>query len=377
MVLTSTNYPTVTIAIPTYNEAAHIEVVVTGFLKTAYPYLLEILVVDGGSNDGTQMIVEHLAQADARVRLLHNPHKIQSGALNIAIHEACGDIFLRADAHADYASDYIERCVETLTTTNALNVGGAQRFVARMPFQAGVALAARSLLGHGGAKYRDTSYEGYAETVYLGCFQRWALDKLVKNDLERSGIDPNEATAEQVTRYPFDLGQITNQDAELNLRLLKMTSKAIYVSPAIKVWYYPRTNWRRLWRQYFKYGCGRCRTVEHHTGNSPLRGRLPFLVLSFASSTLLIDNLFLRGRIHTRVFLALGIGTAFAEGLWTTWKNRRTFATEIWRGKPEQRPSLLERWWWCSIALLTKPVAHFAGYGYQLYRIKVLKRDDC
>jgi len=49
--------PTVTIAIPAYNEAAHIESVITGFLNQQYPGLVEILIADGGSTDGTQDIV--------------------------------------------------------------------------------------------------------------------------------------------------------------------------------------------------------------------------------------------------------------------------------------------------------------------------------
>jgi len=79
--------PTLTVAIPAYNEAANIERVVKGFLSTGYPNLIEIFVADGGSTDGTQDIVKKLSTEDSRVKLLHNPLKIQSAGLNLILQE--------------------------------------------------------------------------------------------------------------------------------------------------------------------------------------------------------------------------------------------------------------------------------------------------
>ena len=70
--------PSVTVAVPTLNEAANIETLVRRFLATRYPNLVEVFVADGGSTDGTRAIVARLAQQDARVRLLDNPDRIQS-----------------------------------------------------------------------------------------------------------------------------------------------------------------------------------------------------------------------------------------------------------------------------------------------------------
>lgn len=254
MIPISTTNPTLTVAIPTYNEAANIERVVKGFLSTGYPNLIEIFVADGGSTDGTQDIVKKLSTEDSRVKLLHNPLKIQSAGLNLILQECKGDIFLRADAHSDYAPDYIERCVEALLESKALNVGGAQSFAAKTPFQAGIALSSKSILGSGGAKYRDSNYNGYADTVYLGCFWNKAL-------AEVSGYS-TEATA--------------NEDAELNQKLLKKDQNAIYISSKIRVWYYSRKTWKSLYIQYFKYGRGRYLTSIKYSVKSQIRGILPF-----------------------------------------------------------------------------------------------------
>src|SRR5687767_13664019 len=271
-------FPSVTVAIPALNEAAHIEGVVRRFLGTSYPNLLEVLVADGGSTDGTQEIVLNISLSDPRVKLVNNPEKIQSAGLNVMLREAHGEVFLRADAHCEYAPDYVESCVSTLVSVPALNVGGAQRFVAATPFQSGVALASRSPLGSGGARYRDPEYDGYADTVFLGCFWTDVLRRL-------SG-------------YSTDV--LTNEDAELNTRLSEQLKdlwqivplrlmepgasrnvppSAIYVSSRIRAWYYPRQTWKALWAQYLKYGKGRCRTTQEHPTSSSLRGRLPFAVI--------------------------------------------------------------------------------------------------
>ena len=48
MIHTNIANPTLTVAIPVYNEAANIERIVREFLSTAYPNLIEVFVADGG-----------------------------------------------------------------------------------------------------------------------------------------------------------------------------------------------------------------------------------------------------------------------------------------------------------------------------------------
>jgi glycosyltransferase involved in cell wall biosynthesis len=349
-------FPSVTVAIPAYNEADDIEDVVGGFLRTKYPGRIEVFVADGESTDGTPDIVRRLAASDPRVRLVSNPRRIQAYGLNLVLRECTGEVFLRADAHCVYAPDYLERCIEVLQETEATNVGGAQRFIARTPVQSGVALASRSLLGSGRARYRDPEYEGWVETVFLGCFRREAL-------LAVSGYRPMR----------------TNEDAELNLRLLEHAARngkpggpgnslpqVLYTSPRIKVWYYPRTTWRRLFKQYFAYGRGRSRTVRGHPGRSGLRGQLPFWLTLLGVGFLLTDHLFLAGQLHSLQLGAAGIAVVLADATRVTLRLRSAFADEIWRGPREQIPSLPARALLCAGAILTQAVAHSLGFGAEL-----------
>ena len=343
--------PTVTIAIPALNEALHIESLIRGFLKTPYPRLIEICVADGGSSDTTREIVERLSAEDPRVKLIDNPQRIQAAGLNHILRVAQGEVFLRADAHCEYADDYVETCLATLLETGALNVGGAQRFVARSRFQAAVGLASRSVLGSGGARYRDRGFDGYSDTVFMGCFWR--------RDLRAVSGYRVMATAE---------------DAELNLRLVERARRlgygsepeALYTTSRIRVWYSPRSSWYALAKQYYRYGLGRYRAVRDHPGEAPLRGKLPFLVLSAALCAFLFDQAVLAGRLHTLALGLVGAGILLLAGLFTALRLRRTFGEEIWRGSREARPSLPVRGLLCGVVFLTVPVAHWAGFATAL-----------
>src|ERR1700754_1577329 len=98
----------VLVAIPALNEAEHIEACVRSLMK-GDPRLLEaeFVVVDGGSRDGTQEIVRRLNKEFPNLKLLDNPKRLQSAALNLAA-RTLGQgrrVLVRCDAHAFYPAN--------------------------------------------------------------------------------------------------------------------------------------------------------------------------------------------------------------------------------------------------------------------------------
>ncbi len=363
--------PAISVVIPTYNEAAHIIALLDNFLQTRYTGLLEVLVVDGGSLDETCALVERVCAVDPRVRLLRNPMKIQSAALNIGISQMRGDVLIRADAHAAYASDYIEQCVDALLHTQALNTGGCMRFVAETPFQAGTAIAARSILAAGGSKHRASAYDGPSDSVWLGCFWRRDLERLASDQIRPTlWIDAQQNHVQ--IRSVFDLDQVVNQDAELNLRLGRLGPNRIHVSSKIKAWYYPRSTWKGLRTQYFRYGRGRLRSMSLHPKQTPLRPKLPIYGTVIGGLLLLLDRVFLGGRMRTLEAGMIGALVPMGESLRLVVQTQTAFTEEIWRGPKDQMPSLFERWLHCSIVLYTILPSFTAGYIYQLVRRRLL-----
>ncbi|MEF8820972.1 MAG: S-layer glycoprotein N-glycosyltransferase AglJ [Halovenus sp.] len=114
----------VCILIPTYNEAAAVGGVIEGFLDVGYE---QILVIDGGSGDGTQEIA-----ADAGARVVE-----QSGSgKGQAVREAVGLIeqpyVLMIDGDATYHPEQADRMVEPLFAGEAEHVVG-NRFADMQP----------------------------------------------------------------------------------------------------------------------------------------------------------------------------------------------------------------------------------------------------
>ncbi len=260
------------------------------------------------------------------------------------IEAAEGEVFLRADGHCIYRDDYVKKSVSTLLTTQSKNVGGSQRYVAETPVQAGISIAVKSLLGSGGAKYMDENYEGYADTVFLGCF--WTRDL---KEIEG-----------------FNTENITNQDSELNLRLYEYFGESIYVSPEIKSWYYPRNSYSGLFRQYFRYGRGRFLTKSLHPKSSPVRGLLPFLFICFLMIYGILD-LLTGSTLYFPIF-ALLLGLFFiGESFRVVINTNQKFKQEIWRSD-DKVPGLFSRWIHVVVSLVVMQIAHFSGFSFQMIK---------
>ncbi len=249
--------PSVTIAMPAYNEEHYIETCIRSVQQQDYPKeLIEILVADGRSTDKTRDILARLALDDPRIRIIDNPARLQAAGLGQMVKAAQGDVIVRMDVHCEYAPDYVRKCVDTLEQTGAENVGGAQRAKAKTLFQRALCAALTSPLGVGGARYRSEDAEGFVDTVFLGAFRRKVFETV--------GL--------------WDPKAITNEDTELNQRILESGGK-IFLSRDIVVHYYPRDSLKTLATQYFKYGRGRARTLLKLGRFTNLRPMIPFFMV--------------------------------------------------------------------------------------------------
>jgi succinoglycan biosynthesis protein ExoA len=294
------DWPLVTVAIPCFNEEASIEACLRDVLAQDYRHdRLEILIADGFSVDGTRAILSRLAAEDHRIRIIDNPERIQAAGLNAILKIARGEVIVRMDAHCDYQSDYVRKCVEVLESTGADNVGGAQRARAKTPFQKALCAALDSPLAVGGAKYRSAGNEGFVETVFLGAFRRRVFETV--------GL--------------YDPRASINEDAELNQRLLATGGK-IYLSRGIVVHYYPRNSLPALARQYFRYGIGRARTILKHGTLPSLRPAIPFIMVTAAAVLLIVPSLHQLSRmlfgLYAFVTAAEAVRAGRAAGLATT-----------------------------------------------------------
>jgi glycosyltransferase involved in cell wall biosynthesis len=117
--------PFVSVIMPVRNEAAFIDRSVGSVLSQDYPdEHMEILLVDGLSDDGTRQIISGFQQQRNNIKILDNLGKIVATGLNTALCQARGEIIIRVDGHCEIAPDYLRRCVAHVLKDKVEAVGG-------------------------------------------------------------------------------------------------------------------------------------------------------------------------------------------------------------------------------------------------------------
>jgi len=101
----------ISVVVPCRNEEAIIERCLRS-IQASKPAdaEMEVLVVDGMSEDGTRPIVERLASEYRNVHLLDNAGRKTPAGLNIGVRHARGRYIMRMDAHAEIDRHYVGRC---------------------------------------------------------------------------------------------------------------------------------------------------------------------------------------------------------------------------------------------------------------------------
>jgi glycosyltransferase involved in cell wall biosynthesis len=253
----SAAHPSVSIILPVLNEAALVAHCLDSVAEQTYPGIVEVVVADGGSTDGTRTA----ASKFAKVVVVDNPRRIRPAGLNAAIAAATGEVVVRVDARTKLAPDYVERCIEALDRSGAAIVGGQMRYEAHSAAQRGIVAAMTSRFGAGPAAFRrEGGQPRFVDTVYLGAFRASTIREIGGYDEWSGG----------------------NEDAELAWRAQHFGG--VYLDPAIKSFYLGRDGLGPLARQFYRYGRNRARTIRKHPGSLSYRQlAVPALFAGLAS----------------------------------------------------------------------------------------------
>jgi len=252
------------VVIPCLNEIKHIK----GLLESLdYLQDTEIVVADGGSTDGTQDAVLEAISKNKQIKLLHNPKKIQSAAINLAVAQYAADAkyLVRLDAHGEYPANFVTDLINEAEQTSADSVVVSMNTIGKSDFQKAVAVAQNSKLGNGGSAHRNESLQG-----------KW--------------VEHGHHALMRIEAYKnvggYDESFVANEDAELDFRLLAAGFK-IWLTGATTMNYFPRDSFYGLYVQYYRYGLGRASNVLKHNQIPKLRQMIPLSVFPCLLLTLL------------------------------------------------------------------------------------------
>jgi Glycosyl transferase family 2 len=122
--MTDTELPTVSVLMPAYNYADYIGRALESALKQDYPAeLLQIVVVDDGSVDGTAAVVSELADRHpGRIQLISQANAGPSAAINRALEAATGVMIAVLDADDMWLPAKTRRQVDALRADHTLGM---------------------------------------------------------------------------------------------------------------------------------------------------------------------------------------------------------------------------------------------------------------
>ena len=278
--MSASNYrdpmPVATVVIPARNEERAIEAAVRSVLAQDEPDL-QVIVVDGASEDRTAEIVEGIARTDDRVELLRNPARVIPVSMNLALARATAPWLVRVDAHAAVPPDYVRRAVDHLRSGRWGAVGGRKDGVGRTTAGRAIAAAMASPFGVGNSTYHFGTTMTTVDHVPFGAYP-------VALARELGGWD------EQL---------LVNQDYEFDYRV-RSAGHQILFDPALRIEWECRQDVPALFRQYRRYGRGKVRVARLHPDSLALRHLAAPALVAWIAATLAVG-------VRSRRVMAIGL----------------------------------------------------------------------
>lgn len=250
--------------VPTFNESSHIEKLILDYLKFA-PAYSEIFIVDGGSTDGTLEIVNRVSQDDKRINVLINKKKYVSFAFNLAFENTKGKYVALLGAHSEYCSEYFNLAIKSLELEEADVVGGILEHSGKSLVGKAIAFGMSSVFGVGNTPFRTENKRMYVDSVAFAIYKREIFKKV--------GL--------------LDERLIRNQDDELHYRL-NHAGFRILMLPELKVNYFVRETFSKLFKQYYQYGLYKPMVIRKVRSGFRFRHLLPSLFVLYILSLPLV-----------------------------------------------------------------------------------------
>lgn len=277
----------ISIIVPCLNEAAYIGKCIDSLINNkADAYNIEIIIIDGGSNNETLKVINTYQKDYSFIKLISNPQKITPISLNMGIKNSIGDYILIASAHSSFQDGYLAKCLDIIEKTNADVVGGT---IETKPLN-------NSLKANSIAAVLANRF-GVGNSMF-----RTGINKLIEVDTVPFGLYKRNIF-EEVGLYNEKL--IRNQDIELSKRIIN-AGKKILLFPEVSCVYYSRETYFGIAQNNFLNGLWNIRTV-YLTRNYKSLSIRHFVPLAFVSSLILpiILSLFSNYFMFLSIFILL------------------------------------------------------------------------
>ncbi|MEO3807435.1 bifunctional polysaccharide deacetylase/glycosyltransferase family 2 protein [Sphaerisporangium sp. B11E5] len=230
--------PPVSVIVPAYNEAAGIEATIRSLVTTDYAGVVEVIVVDDGSADGTAAIAGGLGLPG--VRVIRRPNGGKPAALNTGILHASHDILIMVDGDTVFEPATIGHLVRPLADPQVGAVSGNTK-VGNRRGMIGRWQHIEYVIGFN-LDRRAFDLLGCMPTVpgAIGAFRRSALASV-------SGLSLDTLA----------------EDTDLTMAMCRAGWRIVYEENAL-AWTEAPTSLRQLWRQRYRWCYGTLQAMWKH-----------------------------------------------------------------------------------------------------------------
>jgi succinoglycan biosynthesis protein ExoA len=257
-----TDPPFISVIVPVRNEANTLGSTLAQLLGQDYdPARFEVIVVDGGSTDGTPEAVHRLRPHHPNLALLGNPRRLSSAARNVGVWHARGDLIVIVDGHCEVRDPYyLRELASAFARSDADCVGRPQPLdvTGATTLQRAIAAARSSWLGHHLASFIYSDAEQFVPPQSVAVAYRRSVFGAVGFFDER-----------------FD----ACEDVEFNHRVDRAGLRCFF-TPNVRVHYHPRSTLRGLFGQMARYGRGRIRLARKHPAARSFAVTVPALFVA-------------------------------------------------------------------------------------------------
>lgn len=237
------------------NEENSLPALFDSLLAQTYPLEdIEVVLVDGDSDDGTVGVMRSFADAHGNVfkgvLILNNPARRLAAGWNVALRHMTCPLVLRMDAHAMFPDDYIERVVSHILEGEDICGGRVENLPGADTDEAYVTnMAENSLFGGSIALFRHADEPRYVDTAAFAVYRREVFD----------------------AAGPFDERLARTEDNEMHWRIRQAGYRFFY-DPAIVSQRWTRDTFGGLLKQKYLNGywigatmgvCPRCFSLYH------------------------------------------------------------------------------------------------------------------
>lgn len=250
------------VVIPCRNEVNNIRECVESVIDAGKYFSgeVEIIIVDGKSDDGTLEVIDQLTKEYSNVHLEVNELQLTPYAFNIGIKNPIAFDYLAIVGSRHVLSvNYFQDAIEAFESDNSIwCVGGRVENVYANDVGKITATAMGTSFGMGIGNFRAIEHSGYVDTVGTPIYPSWVFDKV---------------------GY-FDEELVRNQDDEYNFRVRKSGGKILYLNK-ISVKYYVRSSITQLKKQFMQYGYWKVYVNKKHKAITTWRQLIPPLFVCY------------------------------------------------------------------------------------------------